>query len=142
MTGVWGHDDFDLEPLRLALARLEEGWNRYNRDRSDTQIRDGLIQRFEFTYELAHKTLRRWLRAASASPEDVSAMAFADLVRTGNQQGLLRSDWPAWRRFRELRSRTSHTYDEAIALEVVACIPEFIEEVRVLRDRLGVREAK
>ncbi len=69
-------------------------------------------------------------------------MAFADLVRTGNEHGLLRSDWPAWRRFRELRSRTSHTYDETIALEVVACIPEFIEEVRVLRDRLGEREAK
>ena len=32
--------------------------------------------------------------------------------------------------------------EEAIALEVVACIPAFIEEVRVLRDRLGVREAK
>lgn len=142
MTDVRGHDGFDLEPLRMTLARLKEGWQRYSRDRSDTQIRDGLIQRFEFTYELAHKTLRRWLRAVSASPEEVSAMAFADLVRTGNEHSLLRSDWPAWRRFRELRARTSHTYDETIALEVVACIPEFIEEVRVLRDRLGEREAK
>lgn len=129
-------ESFDLSPLRQALARLEEGWARYELDRSDTQIRDGLVQRFEFTYELAHKTLRRWLRAVSASPEDVAAMAFADLVRTGNERGLLLGDWPAWRRFRELRAKTSHTYDEEIALEVVACIPEFIDEVRALRDRL------
>jgi len=25
-------------------------------------MRDGVIQRFEFTYELSHKTLRRYLR--------------------------------------------------------------------------------
>jgi nucleotidyltransferase substrate binding protein (TIGR01987 family) len=132
-------DVFDLGPLRQALARLEEGWARYALDRSDTQIRDGLVRRFEFTYELAHKTLRRWLRVTAASPDEVAAMAFADLVRTGNERGLLRGDWPAWRRFRELRAKTSHTYDEEIALEVVACIPEFIEEVRVLRDRLDAR---
>jgi nucleotidyltransferase substrate binding protein (TIGR01987 family) len=130
---------FDLRPLRQALARLEKGWACYALDRSDTQIRDGVVQRFEFTYELAHKTLRRWLRAVSASPEDAVAMAFADLVRTGNECGLLQGDWPAWRRFRELRAKASHTYDEEIALEIVACIPEFIEEVRVLCDRLDAR---
>jgi nucleotidyltransferase substrate binding protein (TIGR01987 family) len=130
---------FDLTPMRLALTRLEEGWARYDRDRGDTQVRDGLIQRFEFTYELAHKTLRRWLQRSSASPEEVANMAFADLVRTGNVHGLLRGDWPAWRHYRELRSKTSHTYDEAVALEVVECIPAFIDEVRGLRDRLEAR---
>ena len=39
----------DLIPLERAINRLDEGWARYQRDVSDLQIRDGLIQRFEFT---------------------------------------------------------------------------------------------
>ena len=35
----------------------------------------------------------------------------------------LSSDWPRWCQFREMRSKTSHTYDEDIALEVVSGIP-------------------
>ena len=50
----------DLTPLDNAIARLDEGWTRYQRDVSDIQIRDGLIQRFEFTYEISHKMLRRF----------------------------------------------------------------------------------
>ena len=51
----------DLSPLQQAVTRLKEGLARYERDISDTQIRDGLIQRFEFTYELSHKMLKRHL---------------------------------------------------------------------------------
>lgn len=36
----------DLTPLSNAVDRLSEGLARYLRDVSDTQIRDGLIQRF------------------------------------------------------------------------------------------------
>ena len=42
----------DLSPLVKAIARLQEGFDRYQKDPSDLQIRDGLIQRFEFTFEL------------------------------------------------------------------------------------------
>ncbi len=52
-----GNDVLDLTPLERAIARLREGWIRYQQDITDTQIRDGLIQRFEFTYEISHKML-------------------------------------------------------------------------------------
>lgn len=130
----------DLTPLQNAIARLEEGLNRYRRDVADTQIRDGLIQRFEFTYELSHKFLKRYLAVTSANPEAVAEMAFADLIRSGCDAGLLRQEWPAWRLFREMRSKTSHAYDEAMALDVVAVIPQFLEEARYLADRLHERQ--
>ena len=38
-----------IQPLTNAVIRLQEGWQRYLQDTSDTQIRDGLIQRFKFT---------------------------------------------------------------------------------------------
>jgi hypothetical protein len=41
-----------------------------------------------------------------------------------------------------MRARTSHSYDEAVALEVVAGIPDFLEEARYLRDRLKERSTE
>jgi uncharacterized protein with HEPN domain len=68
-------------------------------------------------------------------------MSFADLIRTANARGLLLGDWPAWRRFRQMRARTSHTYDATTAEQVVAAIPGFLQEaehlVAELRRRLG-----
>jgi nucleotidyltransferase substrate binding protein (TIGR01987 family) len=118
----------DTTSLGNAVRRLREGLARFEREPADEQIRDGLIQRFEFTYELSHKMLRRYLKETAASPDDIDRMPFADLVRTANAQGLLRSDWPVWRRFREMRARTSHTYDAKVASQVASAIPGFLEE--------------
>lgn len=129
----------DLSSLQNAILRLDEGIQRYYRNISDTQIRDGLIQRFEFTYELSHKMLKRFLESTSPSPAEIDALAFQDLIRTGNEQGLLLSDWAVWRKYREMRSKTSHTYDESIALQVVAEIPAFLNEAQYLIQQLQSR---
>jgi nucleotidyltransferase substrate binding protein (TIGR01987 family) len=131
--------DLNISPFDRAIERLREGLARYQRDISDEQIRDGLVQRFEFTYELAWKTLKRYLEQAAASPAEIDAMTFADLIRTANEQGLLLGDWPKWRLYRDMRGKTSHTYDERIALQVVAGIPAFLDEVDYLRDQLKKR---
>lgn len=131
----------DITSLDNAVRRLREGLARHLREPSDEQLRDGLIQRFEFTYELSHRTLRRFLKETAASPDDIEEMSFADLIRAANAQGLLQGDWPLWRRFREMRTRTSHTYDAAAAGQVVAAIPGFLQEVEhllaVLHQRLA-----
>ena len=131
----------DVEPLEKAIQRLEEGLVRYRSDTTDLQIRDGLIQRFEFTYELGCKTLRRYLEYTAPNPGLFDQMTFQDQIRTANEQGLLLGAWPDWRGYRRLRGMTSHTYSEAIAVGVVAHIPEFLEEVTYLRDRLRQRLA-
>ena len=131
--------DVEISPFERAIQRLEEGLARYQADTSDTQIRDGLVQRFEFTYELGHTVLKRYLKHASANPEQFDGMEFQDLIRTGNEQGLLLGEWPDWRGFRQMRGKTSHTYNEDIALEVVGDIPRFLEEAIFLRDRLRER---
>jgi nucleotidyltransferase substrate binding protein (TIGR01987 family) len=126
----------DVTSLASAVQRLREGLARYQRDTADEQIRDGLIQRFEFTYELGHRMLRRSLKESVASPEEVDRMPFADLIRAAGAQGLVRGDWPAWRRFREMRARTSHAYDANMASEVVAGIPAFLTEAEYLLGQL------
>jgi len=125
----------DFTPFANAVTRLAEGLARYEADRSDAQIRDGLIQRFEFTYDLAHKMLRRVLEAGAANPEEIDRMTFPTLIRTAVERGLLVGQWDDWRTFREMRNITSHTYDEAKALVVAAAIPGFLVEAQGLLTR-------
>lgn len=132
----------DLTPLAKALARLSEGLARYRADTTDTQVRDGLVQRFEFSYEISHKMLKRYLEQASATPAAIDALPFADLIRTASEQGLLLGSWPEWKGYREMRSRTSHAYDEAVAVEVVAGIPAFLAEAQYLLQQLQGRNAE
>jgi len=132
-------EKLNLAPLENAVSRLTEGLARYEKDISDTQIRDGLIQRFEFSYEISHKMLKRHLEAVSPTPEQFDAMAFADLIRSANEQSLLLGDWSSWKIYREMHSKTSHTYDEEIAIEVVQGIPAFLEEARYLLKQLQQR---
>lgn len=132
-------EKLNLGPLERAIERLNEGWIRYQQDISDTQVRDGLIQRFEFTYEISHKMLKRHLEDTSASPAEFDDMSFQELIRSGNEHGLLLGAWPDWKSYRNMRSKTSHTYDEDIALQVVAGILPFLAEARHLLDQLKAR---
>lgn len=129
----------DLSPLLKAVDRLEEGYTRHEADPADIQLRDGLIQRFEFTYELAHKFIKRYLEDAAATPEEYDTADFQHLIRSASEQGLIRGEWADWRRYREMRAKTSHTYDEEVAREVVGGIPQFLDELRFLRDELKRR---
>jgi nucleotidyltransferase substrate binding protein (TIGR01987 family) len=129
----------NVEHFAYAVARLREGMERYERDTSDVQVRDGLIQRFEFTYELSHKILKRYLEATAPTPDQYDTMPFADLIRSGNEQGLLLGDWSAWKAYRAMRGTTSHTYAEAVALQVVENLPTFIREGEYLRDQIQRR---
>ena len=130
----------DLTSFEKALERLKEGITRYEQDTSDTQIRDGLVQRFEFTYEISHKMLKRYLEMASPTPEEFDGIAFQDLIRKGNEMELLLSDWSVWKKYREMRGKTSHTYDEKVALEVVEFIPRFLEEAGFLCKKIHEKQ--
>jgi len=72
----------------------------------------------------------------SPTPEIYDSMPFADLIRTANEHDLLLGDWPKWRAYREMRGKTSHTYEEKFALEVVAGVPDFLREAEHLLARL------
>ena len=59
----------------------------------------------------------RYLEQVSANPVEFDQMSFQGLIRTANEQGLLRCDWADWKQYRDMRRRTNHTYDEAVALK-------------------------
>ncbi|MBR1374658.1 MAG: HI0074 family nucleotidyltransferase substrate-binding subunit [Cardiobacteriaceae bacterium] len=129
---------FSVLPLENAVDRLAEGLAVYQEDNADI-IRDGLIQRFEFSYEISHKILKRFLQNISANAEQFDEMSFADLIRSANKQNLLLGNWQNWKKYRDMRNRTSHTYDEQIAISIVAEIPDFLKEIQYLLVKIKER---
>ena len=118
-----------IEPLEKALATLKEAWVEYNKDLSNTFVRDSVIQRFEYTFELSHKILRRFLSETEASKAEISEMLFNELIRLGCKRGLLLNDLETWDKYRKSRNLTSHNYDEFNADSIAVIIPVFIEDV-------------
>ena len=124
-----------LTSLENAIASLQDALNEYAKE-EDPYVRDAVIQRFEYTYELSHKLLKRHLEATSANPDEIDTLTFQDLIRLGSERQLLRSGWEKWSLYRKLRGTTSHTYDEAKAQEALKKIPEFYEEAHFLLQQL------
>jgi nucleotidyltransferase substrate binding protein (TIGR01987 family) len=102
-------------------------------------IKAGVIQNFEFTYELSHKMLRRYLDLTEPNPAGIDTLSFPDLIRLGSERGLLKSGWDTWRYYRKARGTTSHTYDRAKAAEVLSAAAQFIAEARFLLEQLESR---
>ncbi|NBX74433.1 MAG: nucleotidyltransferase [Alphaproteobacteria bacterium] len=96
--------------FRQALQRLREAMA----VPEDSIVRDAIIQRFEFTFELAWKMAQAWLAlnatADAKYPRAVWQAAFA--------AGLV-TDGDGWSTMLEMRNLTSHTYDEQHATKVV-----------------------
>ena len=131
---------FDITSLEKASKKLAEILIRYEKDFSDDAIRDSVVQRFEFTYSIAIKTIRKYLIERAFVVEDVNQMSFNEMVRTANQLNLLKSNLELWTEFREMRNLTPHTYDEVIAEKVVAVVPKFHEEIIFLINNLKNNE--
>ncbi len=133
----------DFSPLKNAITQLEKSLKFATSPQAQSnpelfeQLRNSVIQCFEFTYELSHKMLKRYLKERSASPDDIELGTFADLIRTGNEQKLLRSDWARWKVYRQARTDSSHTYDEEKAIVVYQIAPEFLEEAKYLYQQLN-----
>jgi nucleotidyltransferase substrate binding protein (TIGR01987 family) len=72
-------------------------------------MRDAVIQRFEFTYELAWNMLKAYLKT-----QDIEVLSPKETLKIAFQQGLL-EDASAWSELHLKRNLTSHTYDEALA---------------------------
>lgn len=103
-----------IENYHHAIAQLEEAVTVYGNDQSDALYRDGLIQRFEFTVELAWKSLKEYLEdqgsiLSVASPKAVLKDAYA--------AGVI-MDAEEWDEIIRSRNITSHVYDEKTAIEV------------------------
>src|SRR4051812_42717669 len=106
----------DFTPLQKALEQLRSAIDEQSREPHRLLLRAGLIQTFEYSFELSHKMLRRYLAATEPNPDDVIELTFEGLIRRADELGLVAAPVSTWKQFRQARTDTSHTYNEEKAL--------------------------
>lgn len=117
------------EQYNRALDRLHEV---VALDETDI-IRDSMIQRFEFTYELAWKCMFYWLRDQGEQVREMQRPILQAAFRCE-----LIVDPKVWEDIKEQRDETSHTYNEAKAVSVAAFIRSHaLTEFDALREKFN-----
>ncbi|MCS6997667.1 MAG: nucleotidyltransferase substrate binding protein, partial [Casimicrobiaceae bacterium] len=136
----------DLSALRNAITSLEDGisvvrdsgWFNAQTPAVQNTLIAGVIQNFEFVYEIGIKMIKRLIELESASPNEVDETNFRDVLRVAAEKGLI-SDVDAWFRYRKMRNITAHTYDQEKARQVYQCTLEFLNDARALLQKLEAR---
>jgi len=77
----------------------------------------GMVQGFEFTFELSWKLLKDYLESKGFKDFHGSRDSF----RLAFQEGFI-SDGETWMEMIDTRNRASHTYDENIAKEIISLV--------------------
>ncbi len=103
-----------FQNLKKAFNQLTVAVDQYP-DLNDME-KEGMVQRFEYTYELAWKTLKDYLESQEVEakfPRDVIKMAFQyEIIKDGE----------VWMDMLERRNEMSHTYNETYFKNVVELI--------------------
>jgi nucleotidyltransferase substrate binding protein (TIGR01987 family) len=128
----------DFSSFELALASLKKAVDRAVGDPDDEEVRDAVIQRFEYSYELAWKMIKRQLEAEVAVPADIDRLSFRSMMREAAEKGMIES-FEAWLTFREQRNITSHTYNQEKAKSVFETAREFLPVALRLLAQLKAR---
>lgn len=119
----------NLDALILATAQLERGLAESLQQPSHELMRDGAIQRFEYTMDLAWKMLQRYLRMMQV--EESAIRSKNDLFREAARMQII-DDAESWIIHYEARNETSHDYNTAKAEQVYRQAQRFLPDVQRL----------
>ena len=105
--------------FQSALKRLSEAILQYEdaTDKTDiikSMMRDSIIKRFEFTFELAWKVMKDY---AEYNGYDDMANSPRNAIRLALQMGII-SD-TVWMSMLDSRNTTAHVYDEEVADTII-----------------------
>ena len=116
-----------LTPLKDAVASLEKVLQQPKNE----FIRDAAIQRFEYTFELAWKMIKRHLKMEA----EIDEFNIKNLFRSAARIGLI-DDVEPWFLYHKVHSLTSHTYNEKVAEEAFMIAKQFFPNVEKLLIKL------
>lgn len=99
-----------FKDYKNALVRLNESCSL---DPNNDIVIDGVIQRFEFTFELSWKLIKIYLEYVGLGEENSPR----NVIKLAYKEGII-SDGDAWINMMIDRNKTSHIYDAALANEI------------------------
>ena len=126
-----------LENYSRAQSRLAAGVALAEERTLSDMEQQGLIQAFEFTYELACNLMRDYLNYQGI----VDITGSRDAIRKSFKNGLIENA-DVWMDMIISRNKSSHTYNEAVATEISkkiisvydSCFKEFLQKMNSLKN--------
>lgn len=116
-----------------ALSQLAEAVDLAGQRELSKLEKQGIVQAFEFTHELAWNTLKDFLENRGAQ----NIYGSKDATREAFKAGLIENG-ETWMDMIKSRNQTTHTYDEAIVAEIVnAIMSSYFAEFNVLQTRMS-----
>ena len=94
----------DLTAFSKAITTLSEALNEYEKDKTNTFVRDSCIQRFKYCYDMSQSFVIQYQKTNSSK----------------------------WNVYRVIRDKTLDAYDENIAIDIVEQLPKFYDEIVLL----------
>ena len=123
---------YKYKNLVQAYGRLKEACELY--DKNDDMIRDSIIQRFEFTCELTHRTLFSFMKYQGINLENTFPRSIYKKAYINN----IISNDKMWIKLLEDRNSTSHMYSQELANEVAKrIVNDYLQAIEELVDNLG-----
>lgn len=116
----------DISSLLKSRNKFEE----FRKHLDTEQNKAGSIQAFEFSYELAWKTMKRFCEKSGKTP-----YILKDVFREAAVSGLI-SDLTRWFKFIEIRNITVHTYNEKNLELVINIFDDFSDALNELINNL------
>src|SRR3989344_722329 len=126
-----------FETIRDEYQEAVIGLEEVLKKPKDEFMRDSAIKRFEFTFDLAWKTIKAFLE-----DKGLSCTSPVSCFKEAYHQGLIEYDDVWIKELVETRNKTVHTYDEKLAEEVYAALPNILEVFRKLLDSLRNQSKK
>ena len=135
----------ELDSLKNAVSALhavvaksdDAAFMRGLDDVARNAIKSGVIQHFEFTYELCWKFIKRWLET-NISATAADGVTRRELFRMAAENRLI-DDVDQWMLHHHARNETAHTYEASVAERVYRAAHLFVHDARRLLEALEAR---
>ncbi len=123
-----------FENYKKAFSQLKEAMELMDVRELSKLEKQGTIQAFEYTHELAWKMLKDFLEYKG----NTDIYGSKDAVRNSFKLGII-EDGDSWMQMIKSRNLTSHTYDESTADEIIFLIKDmYFEEFEKLIEKMEI----
>jgi len=127
-----------FENFKKAFAQLSKGAATAQERELNELERQGLIQAFEFTHELAWNTLKDFLEPTGVT----NLFGSVNATRAAFAAGLIENG-EAWMEMIKHRNLTTHTYDERTADQISSAIlSSYVAEFRKFQEKFAELESE
>lgn len=131
-------EEINLENLEKSLKTLVDGFAKFEKE-LDFELKllleDGCIQRFEYVWEMAWKTMKKFLKKEYGKSD--AELKMENIFRLMAGYGFTKN-WENWKNYCDKRNDSSHEYSLEKSREIIKIIPSFIDDATTLLENLKV----